>query len=390
MRILFVTNTYTPYSGGVISSIVTTTEELRNQGHDVHIISLKFLSRHDDPEYVTRIYCPIRFMYKKNHMAIPWMPYRAVHAAIVSYRPDIIHIHHPFFLGRYAAYNAHIYGIPSVFTYHTLYEEYSHYVPMPFFIMRPLISLLVNNFCTLVDGIIAPSSSIYTLIRKKNILIPIEIIPSPLKRSFLTTSETSAVDSTYFDLLFVGRFAKEKNIPFVLEVCQLLPPCVRLTLIGYGKEYESLRSLAFNTLHISCNRVRFIYKPTQEELMSFYKTSHLFIFPSRSDTQGIVLGEALSQGLPVVALDGPGQRDIISNGINGFIIENAQDAVSVILTIINNPDLYNTLVKGALLSSQRFHPYPLTNKLLSFYNTIINNKSYQKNSVVLHNKKEKQ
>ena len=99
MRIFFVTNTYTPYSGGVVQSITALVDELRKQGHEVFIITLTFLDKHNDPEYVIRIPCPIRFMYKKNHMAIAWRPTYNIQSLIERYKPDIIHIHHPFLLG---------------------------------------------------------------------------------------------------------------------------------------------------------------------------------------------------------------------------------------------------------------------------------------------------
>src|SRR5436189_6357245 len=101
MRIIFVTNNYTPYSGGLVSSIDATVQELRAQGHNVLIITLNFLGDlHKAENDLIRITCPIRFMYKKNHMAIPWRPTHELLSIAKQFSPDIIHVHHPFLLGH--------------------------------------------------------------------------------------------------------------------------------------------------------------------------------------------------------------------------------------------------------------------------------------------------
>src|SRR5438445_2313782 len=126
MRIFFVTNNYTPYCGGVISSITATSDALRAQGHEVFIITLDFLGKNDkpqaqsalvtaDPDYVIRITCPIKFMYKKNHMAIPWRPTHAITQLLKKYKPDIVHVHHPFLLGVSALRAARAYDVPCIF-----------------------------------------------------------------------------------------------------------------------------------------------------------------------------------------------------------------------------------------------------------------------------------
>src|SRR5579872_5344972 len=132
MRILFVTNNYTPYSGGIVSSIDATVHALYAKGHDVLLVTLDFfgvaVSEH---KYIVRIPTIFRFMYKSNHMAIPWRATYELLSLAQTYSPDIIHVHHPFLLGKSGLDVAHILGIPCVFTYHTLYEQYAHYVPVP-------------------------------------------------------------------------------------------------------------------------------------------------------------------------------------------------------------------------------------------------------------------
>jgi len=377
MRIFFVTNNYIPYSGGVVSSIVATSDALRSQGHEVFIITLDFLKdqQSDDPHYVIRLYCPIKFTYKKNYMAIPWRPTSSIIQLIKKYTPDIIHVHHPFFLGTSALKAARICNIPCVFTYHTLYEHYAHYVPLiPKHYTKQLIRSLVNRFCNKVDGIITPSREIKEYLINQHISCPIHIIPSPLRSLFCTTTITTRPVATdhMFKLLVVSRFVPEKNIPFIFDIFKTLPDYFILTLIGYGNDYEAMQFLAFNILHLPKNRVIFIHKPAQNDLLNYYRNADLFIFSSTTDTQGIVLAESMSQAVPVIAIDGPGQRDIIINGINGFIINNTQEAATIIIQISQDKLLHNHLRQGALKTAGHYNSNYISQKLINFYHYIIN------------------
>ena len=374
MRIFFVTNNYTPYSGGVIHAITAITDALRAQGHEVFIITLEFQSKADqaDPEYVIRIPCPVKFMYKTNYMAIPWRPTHAIKQLIAQYKPDIIHVQHPFLLGVDALHAARAFNIPCVFTYHTMYEDYAHYIPLPQCLTKPIIRKIVTRFCNKVDGIIAPSNAIKAYISKQNVKKNITVIPSPLREMFLTKHEeiySRAHNS--FKLLLVSRFVPEKNIPFVFDVFKQLPDSFTLTLVGYGSDYDAMQNLAFNQLKLSPDRVHFIHKPPQDELLQIYRHSDLFIFSSTTDTQGIVLAEAMSQGVPVVAIDGPGQRDIVINGVNGFIVKNAQQAASSIENIAHDETLHKKLITGAYTTAQNYRADIITKKLLNFYHSIL-------------------
>ena len=374
MRIFFVTNNYTPYSGGVVQSITATVNALREQGHEVFVITLNFLGKkHDDPEYVIRIQCPIKFRYKKNYMAIPWRPTHTLKKLMVMYKPDIIHVHHPFLLGVSALHAARAHNIPCVFTYHTLYEKYAHYVPIPKICMQPLINTAVRTFCNKVDAIIAPSSFVKNYLLSHNIFTPIFIIPSPLREYFRNEIENTIVNKSEnpCELLLVTRFVPEKNVPFVFEIMRLLPDNFRITLAGYGSDEKKLQKLAYDILQFSSARVRFILSPNQEELLALYRAAHLFIFPSQTDTQGIVLAESMSQGVPVIALDGPGQHDIIIQGENGFIVENAQKMAAIIIKISADKKLYHHLESGARATAKNYDDRIIIGKLLTLYNSVI-------------------
>src|SRR5579872_3310867 len=157
MRIAFVTNNYTPYAAGVVKSIDVITHELRTQGHEVLIIAPQFLKHHDDPNDVIRIPSMLRFTYRQKHMAVPWRARSYLKKYLIDFNPDVIHVHHPFLLGVLASRVARQIGVPLFFTYHTIYEDYVHYVPLPSWLMRSLVRRNVLNFCKAADYIISPS-----------------------------------------------------------------------------------------------------------------------------------------------------------------------------------------------------------------------------------------
>ena len=153
----------------------------------------------------------------------------------------------------------------------------------------------------------------------------------------------------------------------------MAPGSYTLTLAGYGQEYEALQQYAFNTLKLHDQQVRFVYRPAKELILNYYQESDLFIFPSSTDTQAIVLAEAMAQGLPVVAIDGPGQRDIICQEHNGFIVSGKELLCHTIERITHNPNLFEVLQKNAWITSHKYLPEVIAQKTLNFYTLIQEN-----------------
>ena len=380
MRIVFVTNNYTPYTGGVVSAIKALTYGLEQVGCEVHIITLDFLgNNHGDPHNVQRVPCPIRFVYKGNRMAIPWRPYSNMLRIIKDLKPTIIHSHHPFLLGSTARAVARALSIPHVFTYHTLYESYMHYVPLPISIGRFFLKRHIGIFLKSVDGIIVPSKAVCDYIKQTYaVKPPMQVLPSPLQLPY-TQQEIAfkkLVLHAPFHLLLVTRFVPEKNIKWVLTMyCQLKKQgSFVLTLVGYGFEYESLKQYAYSILKLSDKEVIFIHKPSPEQLIRSYIESYLFVFPSLIDTQGLVLAESMACGMPVIALPGPGQQDIIRNGYNGFIVDTESEMVDTIVHISRNSFLYQALQEGAFHTALAYYPQQIAKQLVSFYTSCIEQK----------------
>jgi 1,2-diacylglycerol 3-alpha-glucosyltransferase len=379
LSLLFVTNNFTPYSGGVVSSLRFFAKALQKYGHTVTIVTLDFLNKPATEEFdVVRLYCPVRWTMHSNQMAFPWRARAQLATIIKEKKPSLVHVHHPFLLGPAARAAAHQHGIPVVFTYHSLYEQYLHYIPwIPSWLSKPWVQRVVKNFCTSVDGIIAPSSIIEDRLKEFEIIKPRAQIPTGLGDHFFSAPlALPKPTKEKVQLLSVSRFVKEKNIPFLLDViAQLDPKKYSVQLIGYGPERAYLEEYAYVQKKIPRETLAFIEKPSPETLKKAYADADLFIFASQSETQGLVLAEAMSQGTPVIALHGPGQRDIIEQGKNGFLIYSSQEMVKQLEYLTNNRHAISLLQHHAFQTSQTYTTKKILEQLLTFYQGILDQKN---------------
>lgn len=377
LSLLFVTNNFTPYSGGVVSSLRFFAKALQQYGHSVTIVTLDFLNKpaHEDLD-VIRLYCPLRWTMHKNQMALPWRTHQQLAQIISNKKPSLVHVHHPFLLGPTARTVAHRHGIPVVFTYHTLYEHYLHYIPcVPSLFSKPLVQQLVKNFCHTVDGIIAPSSIIEERLQEFNLAKPYARIPTGLADHFFAERPLLPKPPTQkMHLLSVSRFVKEKNIPFLLDVIATLDPQhFFVQLIGYGPERAHLEKYAYVQKKIPSTMLQFIEKPSPEALKKAYAHADLFIFASQSETQGLVLAEAMSQGTPVIALHGPGQKDIVESGKNGFLVHTRNQMREIIDHFNSNKHELALLQQQAFETAHSFTAQKVIENLLAFYQAILKN-----------------
>jgi 1,2-diacylglycerol 3-alpha-glucosyltransferase len=370
LTIFMVTNNYHPYSGGVVTSIDSYAHELRQQGHKVIIVTLDFLGATEPSQDVIRIESPIRFKYCNNHMAIPWRPTQVLFNLAQKYKPDIIHTFHPFLLGPCALHVGTQLNIPVVFTHMTLYDQYLHYVPIPKIFTQPITNYLVHNFCNKVSTLIVPSYSTQNYIEAQGINRPmskvsLSVLPQFLKETFELKKKNQ---HDRFTLLFVSRFTPEKNIHFLLDAFKLLDQSkYKFVLIGYGVQEKELQEYAYNKLQLSKDAVTFYIKPEKSVIRDWYDKANLFIFASKTDTQGLVLAEAMARGTPVVALKASGVIDIIQQGMNGFMIEDINEMAQKINEIAHDSLLYEKMQYQAWLTGSSYSPQKCTEQLLNVY-----------------------
>jgi len=374
LKIAIITNNYKPYSGGLVSSIDSFYEQLIRLGCEVIIITLDFLGNCVIEKDIHRIKCPVRFVYKKNHIAIPWRPEESIATLIKKFSPDIIHSQHPFLLGMAALSVSKKLNIPIVFTYHTQYDKYLHYIPLPNSLVEAPIRNRTLYYCKNMNGIIVPSFSIYKLLTEVELNKKIEIIPSGILPIFLPQNFASKKIAGPFKLLTVSRFRKEKNVQFLIDsYSKLDSDKFVFTLIGYGDELPNLKNYAYNVLGLSQDKIKFLEAPSKEVIASFYKSADAFIFSSFTETQGLVLAEAMAAGTPVIAVDAPGSCDIVIDNNNGFLVDSVEQMVQKIQLLASDKALHENMQKFAWETGQNYSSKKTTQKLLNFYFSVLNN-----------------
>lgn len=331
MQIVMMTNTYLPMVGGVSRSVAGFTEACRAAGHQVLVVAPTFPDQPPSEEGVVRLPAIQRFHGSEFSVGLP-LPGTLL-PMLERFRPDIIHAHHPFLLGDTALRSAAHFNVPAVFTHHTMYEQYTHYLPGDSPAMRQFAAALATEFANLCDHVIAPSRSIADILRSRGVRVPITAIATGIAFERFSAGQGSrgraacGVPPGARVVGHVGRLAVEKNLPFlagaVARVLQAQPDAWFL-VVGSGPAAAEVR-LACLAAGVD-DRLRLTGTLDNQELADAYAAMDVFAFASLSETQGLVLAEAMASGTPVAAIDAPGARDVVVDGMNGRLLAEPDEA----------------------------------------------------------------
>lgn len=317
MKIVMFANTYVPHVGGVARSVSTYEEELRRRGHDVRIVAPQFEGAMESTEHVLRTPAVQNFNGSDFSVTIPQPG--LVAEFLDQVRPELLHSHHPFLLGDAALRAASTRRLPLVFTHHTMYEQYTHYVPLDSEALQRVVVQMATEYSNLCTHVIAPSQSIAEVLAKRGVTTPISVIPTGIDLAFFGSGNGAAFRQEFGiapDALVVGhvgRLATEKNLEYLARAVGAFlakRPDGVFAVIGSGESCGPIEE-AFSRFA----RPDQLVMPgcrTGQALADAYAAMDLFAFSSQSETQGMVLAEAMAAGTPVVALDGPGVRDLMT------------------------------------------------------------------------------
>ncbi|MFH1817741.1 MAG: glycosyltransferase [Pseudomonadota bacterium] len=322
MRILMVSDVYFPRVNGVSTSIQTLRQALTEAGHSSVLVVPDYPAAAAEPGIV-----------RVSGWQIPRDPEdrlmhpRALAVALEALNPadfDLVHIHTPFLAHRAGVRWARKHGLPCVETYHTLFEEYfHHYLPfLPKKLLAAAARMISRKECDGVTAVIAPSSAMKQALLGYGVSSPIHIIPTGLRGADFSNCDGPAFRARHAIpaerpvMAYVGRVAFEKNLDFLLQVtdqvrCSL--PDVLLVIAGEGPARASLERAV--TKRGLTDNVRFVgYLERRAELPACYCAADAFVFASKTETQGLVLLEAMALGVPVVGLAEMGTKDVLQEG----------------------------------------------------------------------------
>lgn len=377
MNILMFTNTYAPIVGGVSESVQRLKSRLQAAGHRVLVVAPKMEGQRRRDADVIRVTAVQHFNGSDFSLPVP-IPGQ-LYEAIEAFDPDIVHSHHPFLLGDTAVRVAETYGLPLVFTHHTLYEHYTHYVPGDSPRMQRFAVALATEYTHLCDAVIAPSESIHQLLRRRGANSQIVVVPSGVDAQRFARGDGQAlrrslsIPESAYVVGHVGRLAKEKNLPFMAEaVSHYLAnhESAHFLVVGDGDARATMASVA--ACHGVEARIHFTGSLREQRLIDAYHAMNVFVFASHSETQGMVLVEAMAAGLPVVAVSAPGVDEVLRDGKNGRLLK-ADDVSAMVeaLTELADPECRASMSRHALAMAGSFDEARCAAHCLQVYRQVI-------------------
>lgn len=378
MNILMMSNTFTPIVGGVERSIQSFAEQFRQRGHRVVIVAPTFPNMPTDELDVVRV--PALQKFNRTDFSVN-LPIPALLSGLLkNFRPDIIHSHHPFLMGDIALRLSGQHGIPLVFTYHTMFEQYLHYLPVQNDVVKRFVVELSAGYAGLADQIIVPSASVRDVLVARGVEAPMEIVPTGIDvKNFITGDgnrfrQRFHIPEGAFVAGYLGRIESEKNINFLAKaLAAFLQKNGQAHFLIAGKGGSESEVLQIFSEAGVASRVHFAGVLSGQDVVDAYHAMDVFVFASLSETQGIVLAEAMAAGVPVVAVDAPGVHEIVVDGKNGRLLTRVhhETFVQTLNDFVVLPEAQRqAMAAAARETASRFSMAVCAEKMLSIYKRV--------------------
>ncbi|UCD83463.1 MAG: glycosyltransferase [Deltaproteobacteria bacterium] len=379
MNIVFFTNNFFPRVSGVAVSIDFLCRALNELGHRTLVFAPDYVNNNDRED---------KFIYRAKSLNIipswlsvplPMFDHTKIINSLIEFNPDVVHVHHPFLMGKTGMRLAHSNNIPLVFTYHTLYYEYLlNYFSSNSQVFEKAIYKRIADFSNQCNLVIAPTKQIKQYLSHFGVETQIEVVPTGIDlHIFNKDYQPSELDKIRSELkinssdkvlLFVGRMAREKNVSLLLEALkEILKRFVNLVLLMVGKGVQ-IRKLQREAARLNIDK-NVIWMGFQERnrLPLLYKLADLFLFPSVTDTQGIVLYEALAASIPIIAVRSLAAETIVDDRKNGLLSDDdPQDFAEKVTFALENLDSFEIN-----FSLEEFSSYTVGNKVSKLYERLM-------------------
>lgn len=392
MRIGIFTDTYPPYINGVSTSISMLERALKKKGHQVYIVTV-------NPENM-------KYIKEKNIIRIPGIPtgiydyrltgiypIRAINT-IKKWNLDVIHTHTEFGIGTFARIIAKQLNIPLVHTYHTMYEDYVHYITKGYFndTSKKIVEHLTKFYCDkTAKELIVPTKKAYDLFKEKyKVDKNIHIIPTGIEiekfykeninqNKLNKLKEKLNINNNDFIILYVGRLGKEKNVDFLIENQEYFTKInknIKLLIVGDGPDYKQYQTKVKKT-HQQENII-FTGKVPYNDIQYYYNLGNIFVSASRTETQGLTIIEAMSAEMPVVCIDDESFRKTVVNDLNGYLFKNKKEYRTYIESMIKDKKKLKKLGEQAKISTIEYSSKYYAERVLDVYKKTINENKIKK------------
>jgi 1,2-diacylglycerol 3-alpha-glucosyltransferase len=379
LRVAMFTNNYLPFIGGVPLSIDRLCRGLRQLGETVKVFAPAYPEPWIDPEDDRVVRCAGLFNAHLAGFPVANVFSRKIRVEFKTLKCDLVHVHHPFWLGKKGMRLAKKRGLPVVFTYHTRLERYTHYLPFPGTALKNLAAhVLIKRFANRCDAIITPTPSTEEYLRNLGVSALIETIPTGIGMEDYkrwTPQKVHELRNRYASekeplLISVSRMAREKNLDFLIDglakVKGLFSTPFKCLLVGDGPEKARLED---KTATLGLNdEIVFTGNMSPRDLARCYLAADLFVFASTSETQGMVLIEAMAGGCPVVAVRASGVYDVVKDGYNGLMVAESTESWSkAVATLLTNHRQLSVLSQNSRVFAEDYSEEKIAEKVLNLY-----------------------
>lgn len=382
MRVVMISDVYFPRINGVSTAIRTYRQALAGHGVDVRLVAPDYgQPGGDDEAWITRV-AGRPIPRDPEDRLVRWGAMHDAAEAVAEEGCDLIHVQTPFVAHYAGCSTAKRYGVPVLATYHTLFEEYlKHYAPLiPAGWLRGLARRFSRRQCNALDAVIVPSHAIERRLGEYGVTSPMHILPTgvslaqPAENGREDFRRRHGIDPARPVALFVGRVAHEKNIDYLLDVVDLARawvPDILLVIAGEGPALDALRRRVADRGLLAS--VQFIgYLDRQRELPACYAAADVFVFASRTETQGLVLLEAMACGLPVVALAEMGTVDILGAGRGAIVPEDNPYAFALaVADVLRDPVSRHAMSAEARAYAGEWSDTALAGRMAELYRDVI-------------------
>lgn len=386
MRIGLFTDTYPPFINGVSTSVLMLKQGLEKLGHEVFVVTVNdeaFSYKKEDNVLKIPSF-PVGIM---NFRQSGIYPLRAL-KIIKKWNLDIIHTHTEFSIGTFARLVSKQFNIPLVHTYHTMYEEYIYYITKGYFdsASKKLVEYLTLFLCDkTIDELIVPTEKTKILFKEKyKVKRDVHVIPTGIdvsrfyneninKDEVLELKKELGIKPRNFNILYVGRIAKEKNIEFLIENFKNVLKKVRfckMYIVGDGPDIKDLIELT-NKNKLD-DKIVFVGKVPWEDVPKYYAACDVFVTASTSETQGLTVLEAMAASKPVVAIKDESFELVIDNGKDGLLFKNEKEYVECINKLYKDKKFYNEIKVAARKKSNLYSSDTYAKNVLKIYKKVIN------------------
>jgi 1,2-diacylglycerol 3-alpha-glucosyltransferase len=380
VRVLFISDVYFPRVNGVSTSIRTFRQDLATCGVETVLVAPRYDREEPDESGLIRI-ASGHIPRDPEDRRMRWGLLKRTLDTLPRDEFDLVHIHTPFVAHYAGARFARRANLPCVATYHTFFEEYAHhYVPaMPKWLGRYLARAFTRSQCDDVQGLIAPSEPMRDVLLEYGVTTPIHVLPTGLAADRFVAGEGNrfrAQSGLPLDrplMTYIGRVAHEKNIDFLIQVFTKVResvPRAMLVIAGEGPARQSLRQRVAS-LKLESDVFFAGYLDRNTALLDCYAAANVFAFASRTETQGLVLLEAMAQGAPVVSTAELGTRSILKPGSGALIVEEKRDEfAAAVVRVLQDEKLQKDLGERGRVYAKTWSSASMARRLADLYDTI--------------------